>query len=245
MPRHRADTPVISDALWESRYQALQQDHVKLAAEVQRLRQTVAELRAQLPAAALPAPSVAPAEPLRAHRQPRARAVSETAEVEPWIVEAVRTADPQVLPRLEQAAANDPAALEALGLLAHLDNAETLMRVWLSSGLDEAVRQRATLLLAAAIETHPHAEEWIQSLGGHPLLQEAALAGLGTTPAASRLARHGGQRVGATVKTDYALRLRLVEALRAGAADEELAAQAERVRDRLLQRAGEAAAVAP
>lgn len=241
--RHRADVPAASEALWESRFQALQQDHVKLAAETQRLRQTVAELRAQLPVASAPPPST-PAETARLARQLRVRPAPD-AEVEPWILAAVQAADPQALARLEQAAAADPAALDALALLAPLDNAEALTRVWLLPGLDPNVRQRATLLLAAVIETHPQPEEWIQSLAGNLPLQEAALAGLSTTHSISRLARQSGARALPALKPDHALRLRLVEMLRAGLTDESLAAQAERVRERLLQQSGESAAVAP
>jgi hypothetical protein len=243
--RHRSDAPPRTDALWESRYVTLQQEQVKAAAEAQRLRQTVAELRAQL--AATPPPPAVPAAPeeVRHSRQLRLRAPEGAAGIDRWIIESVLAGDPQALPKLEQAAAANPDALDALALLAPQDNAEALTRVWASNALDEASRARATLLLAATLEVNALGDELLLAIATNPALVEAALAGLGTPNFATRLARGTGIRPPPVAKPDYLARLRIVDALRTGIADEGLAAVADRVRERLADHATEAANAAP
>ena len=201
------------------------QENARLIAEVQRLRETVTELRSR-PAA----------EPIR--RIPFRR-VQSAPDIEPWILEATRNPDMQSLPKLEQAALqNNLDALDAVALLADRDKAETLTRLCSSPLLNEAGKQRATLLLGATVELNPHAEELLLTLTGNPSRMDSAATGLETPGFATRLTQGTGIIPPPRFKPDYALRLRIVTNLRASVTDENLAARLDQVRDKLVQRVG-------
>jgi len=206
----------------DARIQKLQLEQTNTTAEIQRLRQTVAELRT--------VPVAAPAE------APARRAL-----MPDWILESVRSADAQALPKLEQAAAqNDLAALDALALLADLDNAAALTRVWSAASLDATSKSRTTVLLAATVELNPHGEELLTGLARSPtensVLIDAALTGLVAPNFSSRLARGTGVLAQPLFKPDYALRLRIIDALRAALTDEVLLAVADRAHQRIAER---------
>ena len=193
-----------------------------MVAEAQRLRETVAEMRnrtVDVPVQRVPF---------------RRRAGAP--EVEPWILEAVHYPDAQSLPKLEQAALqNNLAALDALALLADRDQAEALVRVAASPDLNPTGRQRAALLLGACVEFNPHVEELLRALTGNdPALAAMAVAGLETPRFASRL----GITPTLRIKADYALRLRILTALRSTATEESLVTRLEQAQAKIAQRAG-------
>jgi len=206
----------------EAQLANLNQENARLVAEAQRLRETVAEMRNR--------PVDVPVQ-----RVPfRRRAVA--AEVEPWILEAVHNPDAQSFPKLEQAALqNNLAALDALALLADRDQAEALVRVAASPNLNPTGRQRAVLLLGACVELNPHVEELLLVLTGNDQsLAAMAVAGLETPRFASRLGITSSPRI----KADYALRLRILTALRSAVTEESLVARLEQAQAKISQRAG-------
>jgi len=200
----------------------LNRENARLVAEAQRLRETVAEMRNR--------PVDVPVQ-----RVPfRRRAVA--AEVEPWILEAVHTPDAQSFPKLEQAALqNNLAALDALALLADRDQAEALVRVAASPNLNPTGRERAALLLGACVELNPHVEELLLALTGNdPALALMAVVGLETPRFVTRLGITSTPRI----KADYALRLRILTALRSTATEESLVTRLEQAQAKISQRAG-------
>lgn len=212
----------------ETRLQLLQQEQAKAAAEAQRLRQTVAELRTTVPI---------PPATVRASRSLRVRENGGVPGIDAWIIDSVQVADTAALARLEQAATeNNLPALDALALLADRDHAEALTRVWATPGLKAATKERATLLLAATVETNPRGAELLQSLAGNAALVTAAVTGLGTPDFTSRLVRTPGIKPPPHFKPDYALRLRIAENLRQVVTDETVGSSLEQLQSNLRQR---------
>jgi len=234
LDRGRTEVSPQSQEQMESRLLLLQQEQAKAAAEAQRLRQTVAELRT------------------RTRAQPESRRITQPAPrresegVDAWIVDSVLEPDTEMLTKLEQAAQqNNLSALDGLALLAEHDNAAALTRAWSSSALNPAAKVRATMLLAATVETNPQGAELIESLAGNAVLLEAALAGLGAPDFSSRLVRGTGITPPPHFKPDYALRLRIVENLRQAVTDETLGGVIERVRSSLTQHGATAETATP
>jgi hypothetical protein len=234
-------SPQVHDKL-ETRLQFLQQEQARAAAEAQRLKETVAELKSDLAAR----------EYVEARRQQRQVRVRETPPAEPavesWITAAVAGGDMQVLPRLEQAAVQgDAVALDAVALLADRDHGEALTRVWSAPDAGAVTRARATFLLAATLEVVPPAIELLQSLftAGPPggQLLEAALTGLGNPDFVTRLTQSDTVAPPPHFQPNYAMRLKVLEALRPSVTDEQVLAVSDRVRAKLLQRAQEAGQV--
>ncbi|MEI6083360.1 MAG: hypothetical protein WCS70_03570 [Verrucomicrobiota bacterium] len=226
LDRGRADIAPQSQEQLETRVQLLQQEQAKAAAEAQRLRQTVAELRT--------APVISP-EPVRASRPARYR---DGGGADSWIVDSVLTADSDAVANLEQAAQqNNLYALDGLALLAEHDSGAALTRVWSSSALTASTKGRATMLLAATVETNPHGAELIEGLTGNAALVEAAVVGLGAPDFSTRLVRGTAITPPPHFKPDYALRLRIVENLRQAVTDEALASVIDRIQSNLTQRA--------
>jgi len=207
---------------WEAQLATLNQENARLVAEAQRLRETVAEMRNR--------PVDVPVQRVPFRRR------AGTSEFEPWILEAVHNPDAQSLPKLEQAALqNNLAALDALALLADRDQAEALVRVAASPNLNPTGRQRAVLLLGACVELNPHVEELLLVLTGNDQsLAAMAVAGLETPRFASRLGITSSPRI----KADYALRLRILTALRSAVTEESLVARLEQAQAKISQRAG-------
>lgn len=206
----------------EAQLAGLKQENAQIAAEAQRLRETVTELRNR-PAA----------EPAR--RIPFRRALV-APDVEPWILENIRNPDAQSLAKLEQAAVqNNLDALDALAVLADRDNAEALVRVAAAPSLNSTGKQRAGLLLGATVELNPHAEELLLALAGSDAgWARLAMLGLESPHVVTRL----GVTPPAGVKSDYALRLRILSGIRATTTDEAFAARLEQARVKISQRAG-------
>lgn len=204
---------------------AVKQDNARIAAEAQRLRETVAELRSR------PAAEAVRRIPFR--RGPVAP------DIEPWILETTRNPDAQSLPKLEQAALqNNLDALDAVAVLADRDKAETLMRICVAPALNEVGKQRAAQLLGATVELNPRAEEFLLAQAGTaPAWLIWAAAGLETPGFATRLARGTGITPPPLFKPDYGLRLRMLTNLRAAVTDENLAARLDQARAKITQRA--------
>ena len=206
---------------WEAQLAGLNQENARLAAEAQRLRETVVELRRR------PAAEAVRRIPFR--RTPAAP------DLAPWILESARNSDAQSLPKLEQAALqNNLDALDALAVLAEQDNAETLERVASSPALHSVSKQRAAQLLGATVELNPHAEELLLVLVRNDS-SWALMAALGLeTP---RFVTRLGSVPPARVKTDPALRLRIVASLRAAVTDETVAVRLDEARATIAEHA--------
>ena len=206
----------------EAQLANLNQENARLVAEAQRLRETVTEMRNR--------PVDVPVQRVPFRRRAGAP------EIEPWILEAVHNPDAQSLLKLEQAALqNNLAALDALALLADRDQAEALVRVAASPDLNPTGRQRAALLLGACVELHPHVEELLLALTGNdPALTAMAVVGLETSRFVTRLGIMSTPRI----KADYALRLRILAALRATVTEEGLVARLEQAQAKVSQRVG-------
>jgi hypothetical protein len=218
----------------QARVQTLQQDQVRSQTEMTRLKQTIAELQSRLDA--LPV-----VEARRQSRLNRQQLTSTELPVEPWIVDAVVRGDITVLPRLEQAALqNNLPALDAVALLADRDNGEALTRVWNSSALNAAARQRAALLIAATVEANPPAEELLLALfsteSPEPRVREAALAGILNPEFSTPLQRSDGFPSPPHVRPDYSRRLLMVEMWHASVIDPQLQEVIDRVHAKLAQR---------
>jgi hypothetical protein len=216
----------------ESRIELLLQEQTRAQAEETRLKQTIAEVQSRLEACLAS----------DARRQSRLSRRETEPALEPWIVDAVVKGDESALPRLEQAAAqNNPLALDAVALLAERDNGEALTRVWNATTLNDASRQRATLLLAATVEVNAHAEELLQGIfttpPAAPLVRESAVAGLAMPDFSTKLRQNTDVPAPPHFHPDYAQRLRLLETWRAAVTDEQLLATMDNIRARLAGRA--------
>ena len=216
--------------------QSLRQEQARLAAEAQRLRQTVADLKGAIDARA------APETPQQVRRVPFRTPVatsSETSDVS--IAEAVASGDPQALPRLEELAArNDEAALEALALLADRDNGAALTRVWGSTSLSPANKAKATRYLAATLESNPRAAEILQSLFNSSttdarLLREA-VDGIAKPGVEATLNPNPPPPLRSNAQPNFDLRLQLLDAFAASVVDQRLRDHIDQARDELLTR---------
>jgi hypothetical protein len=216
----------------EGRLQLLQQEQSRAEAEQSRLKQTIAELQAQLEARAT-------AEARRQRRLAYREQAASEAPTERWIVDAVANADPRALPRLERAATeNNAAALDALALLAELDNGEALNRVWASPDLSAEGRERATFLLAATIEANPQGEQLLHAVFAatppDPRLCAAALAGIESPNFKTRLHPSTDLALPQFVP-DYTQRVWMVESWRTIVTDPKVATEIDRVHNRLAR----------
>jgi hypothetical protein len=213
--------------------QVLRQEQARLTAENDRLRETVAELKSNLETRIQ-----------EAHREVRRVPFRTPPIIDPaeaWIADAVAGNDVQALPRLEEAAQqNDPAALEALALMAEHDGADALTRVWKSDGLTFANRMMATRYLAATLEVNPHGQDLLRSLFASPStdlrLLYAALDGL-ADPAiipgdGQTLSLPAPQRP----EPDFEARVELLDEFGSAATDERLLEHMDQARAALMAR---------
>jgi hypothetical protein len=191
----------------------LRQDQARLAAEAQRLRETVAELKNQMEEQAAEEVA-APAAPART-----AEPVASPAMVDAWLEEAVAGSQVMYLPRMEVLALqNHDVALEALALLSSLDNGETLNRVWASDRLDLPRRMRAARFLGATLELNPYAAGLLEQLFASPTADQrvlyAALEGIRNPSFPISFGRRQPVEPPPRFQPDYSLRARLVDTLR-------------------------------
>jgi cell division protein FtsB len=221
-------SPVASSELAEESEQirALEQENARLAAELQRLRETASTLKQDLDVRA-------PVEQRGRVPFMRVPAVTEARQVETpsddWIEQAVVSA----------ALKNNRRALEALALLADQDQAAALTRVWRSDSLAPPNLIDATRYLAATMEVNPNAESLLRGLAADSTADsrtlEAAVDGLANPSFPVSFGR--GSPVPVTApphfKPDYSLRLRVLDALRAAVADENFRARADQARSEL------------
>ena len=225
----------------ETEIRRLQQEQARLAAETQRLKETLAELKV-----AQRAPAARRLEPPSGRTRPAVTAAppasAESAALRAF-EDAVIKRDATALTRLESLALkNDDAALEALALLADTDEAATLTRVWSAGTLNSTNFLKATRFLGATAEANPHLEPILRQLAaegtGDQRMWRAVVDGLADPSLPSRL---GGVSLGRSTprsKTDLELRLRLLDVVRGVVADEPVQQYADRARAELQDRSG-------
>jgi hypothetical protein len=215
----------------------LEQENARLAAELQRFRETASTLKKDMDVQAT-------TEPHRRIPFRREAVVTEARTVEPapedWIEQAVVTVDVNALPQLEEAALkNNRRALEALALLADQDQAAALTRVWRSDSLTPPNLIDATRYLAATMEVNPSAESLLRGLAVDssidPRMLYAAVDGLADPSFPVSFGRGSPVPVVAPphFKPDYSLRLRVLDNLRVAVADENFRAHADHARSEL------------
>jgi hypothetical protein len=225
----------------------LEQENARLAAELQRVRETASTLKKDLDVRAT-------AEPLR--RIPFRRlteavptAPTETA-AEDWIEQVVASVDVTAIPQLEEAALkNNRRALEALALLADQDQAAALTRVWRSNSLTLPNLVEATRYLAATMEVNPNAEQLLAGLAADPSADArvlyAALEGLANPSFSVSLGRRLPVAAPPHFKPDYQERLALLDSLRAAVADENFRARSDQAKLELQRHWADSSPTAP
>ncbi len=233
----RDDLPRASvETTRDEEIQSLKQEQARLSAEAQRLRQTVADLKNDMETRS--SPDTVPA----ARRVPfRAPVATTNDSSEAWIAEAVANGDTQALPRLEELASrNNETALEAVAALADRDNGAALARVWNSSSLSAVIRVKAAQLLAATLESNPHAVDFLQSLFSSSStdvrLLYAVIEGI-AKPGVDFPAPPGAPpAIRPSPQPNFDLRLQLLDSFAASVVDPGLRARIDQARDDLLSR---------
>jgi hypothetical protein len=219
----------------------LEQDKARLTAEIQRLRETIADLRTKEPARAITeseSPAVQAPGRVPFRRTPAAPAAE---AAEPWIEEAVAVGDVRVMPQLEELAMqNNESALEALALMAELDGGAALMRVWSSDGLSVTNRLTATRYLAATMELSAEAKEMMRRMFADPRTDPrflyAAVEGIANPNFPVTLGSTVTIAPPPHFRPDYSSRVELLDRLRQMATDRQLRAYLDRSREELLVR---------
>jgi hypothetical protein len=214
------------------RIQELEQENARLVAEAERLKQTVAELTGNLAAGADTYPAV--------RRIPFQRPPG-TVEAGSLTDEVVTNGDRDALAQLEQAALqNDEGALEALARAADRDSGAALTRVWNSGQLSFVNKVKAAHYLGATLEVNPQADGLL-----HALFEDSSTDMRLLFAAVDGIAKPGlSASPGAPVplptplpfEPDFAVRVKLLDAVRAATTDEQLRAHVELARDELMSR---------
>lgn len=226
-PRTAAEQTARDDEI-----QQLRQEQARLAAEAQRLRQTVTELKSNLDARAVPEGR------RETRRVPSLRQSRSEESPEVWIAEAVAGGGTQSLPRLEELAnQNNEAALEALALVADRDGGAALTRVWNSASLSFANKVKATHYLAATLESNPRAAELLQSLFSSSATDARLLYA-----AVDGIANPGVEATDSLIQAlplphpqpSFDLRVQLLDTLTASITDQRLLDHVDHARDELL-----------
>lgn len=225
----------------------LEQENARLAAELQRVRETASTLKKNLDVRA----TVEPLRRIPFRRLPEAipTAPTETA-AEDWVEQVVAAVDVTAMPQLEEAALkNNRRALEALALLADQDQAAALTRVWRSNSLTLPNLVEATRYLAATMEVNPNAEQLLTGLAADPNADArvlyAALEGLANPSFPVSLGRRLPVAAPPHFKPDYQERLALLDSLRAAVADENFRARADQAKMELQRRWADSSPTAP
>lgn len=225
----------------------LEQENARLAAELQRVRETASTLKKNLDVRA----TVEPLRRIPFRRLPEAipTAPTETA-AEDWVEQVVAAVDVTAMPQLEEAALkNNRRALEALALLADQDQAAALTRVWRSNSLTLPNLVEATRYLAATMEVNPNAEQLLTGLAADPNADArvlyAALEGLANPSFPVSLGRRLPVTAPPHFKPDYQERLALLDSLRAAIADENFRARADQAKMELQRRWADSSPTAP
>lgn len=215
----------------------LKQENARLAAEAQRLKETVAGLQQELAAESPPAPleSLPPS--------PRRIPFRRTAEP-PGGETAAPSVAAESLRRLEQQALeNQEEALNELATLASADGAAALMRVWKSGRLTLTNQIRAARLLGAVIELNRTAGEWLEALAATDTRPDARLV----TAAAQGIANPAplADSESFRMRIDYEGRLRCLDWLSEQINDPQLDEALNRAREELLAHWAEAEPTPP
>jgi hypothetical protein len=227
--------------------QLFEQDNARLNAEVQRLKETASALKSNMEEKAS----------LETRRRIPFRIPFQEADPPPppgapnnWMEQAVSTGDAGALPELEKAArGNNHRALEAIALLADRDQSATLTRVWRSGSLLLPNLVDATRYLAATMEVNPEAEQSLRALatdpGTDPRLLYAAVDGVANPVFAVSFGHELPVTAPPHFKPDYAVRMRMLENLRASVADDELRAYIDQAKTELQARWAETSPASP
>ncbi len=222
-------------AVQNGELQYLRQEQARSTAEMQRLRETVAELKSNLDArTALEA-------------RPQVRRVPFLSQSAPedltdaWIAGAVAGGDTASLPRLEALAnENSEAALEALAWMADRDGGAALTRAWNSNSLSFANKVKATRYIAATLEANPRAVELLQGLFSSAStdvrLLYAAVDGVASPGMANNPSAIPGLSPPPQSRPAFDLRVQLLDTLTASVTDGRLRQHVEQARDDLLTR---------
>lgn len=218
----------------------LQQENTRQLAEIQRLKETVADLKSNIEERAV-------AEAPRRTPFVRFREAAPETTDDRWIEEAVARGDAQALPKMEALAVqNNRPALEGVALLADLDGAEALLRVWQSPSLTLPNRLKVARYLAANIELNPEIEDQVRAAMVDARIDVRLLYGI-----VDGLANPSFAVSLANVpppphfRPDFQYRVRLLDYLRTGMTDERLRAYTVQAREELLGRWAQAEPVAP
>jgi len=204
---------------------SLEQENARLNAELQRFKETASILKSNL-AEQTAAASSSRRVPFIFQPTGTGSSVAEEAP-DSWVEQAVAGADATTLPRLEQLALkNNRRALEALALLAGLDQGATLTRVWRSGLLTLPRFVDATRYLAATMEVNPDAEQLLRGLAADPNTEPrtlyAVVEGLANPEVSTNAGSAGAATTASHFKTDYAGRIRLLDGLRSSFTNDDL-----------------------
>jgi Tfp pilus assembly protein PilN len=248
MPRMRATgSPTDNSEIAppSEKIRALEQENARLSAELQRIRETASTLKKDLDSqSAAQQPRRIPFRQLPTVTQPA------PADSEDWIEQVVAAGGIAGIPQLEEAALkNNRRALEALALLADQDQAAALTRVWRSGALTLPNLVDATRYLAATLEVNPVAEQLLRGLTTDPNIDPrvlyAVVDGLANPSFPVTLGRGTSLTTPPHSKTDYPLRIQVLDLLRTAVADENFRASADQAKIELQLRWSESAPAAP
>ena len=232
-------------AVRSEKMRVLEQENARLSAELQRIRETASTLKKDLDNQTATVEQQARRIPFR-----RQSPTVTGPQSEDWIEQAVETDDTAVLAQLEEAAMkNDHRALEALALLADQDQAAGLTRVWRSGLLNAANLVDATRYIAATLELNSSGEQLVRGLATDPAIDartlSAAIDGLSNPSFPVTLSHSSSIVAPPHFKPDYAMRLRVLDALLASIADDNLRAGIDQAKADLQMRWTESMPVTP
>jgi hypothetical protein len=214
----------------------LQQENARLVAEAERLKQTVAELTSNLAAHTETSPV--------ARRIPFQRPTAAT-DAESWMQDAVANGDKDALPQLEQAAQqNNEYALEALARLANHDAGAALTRTWNSGQLTFPNQVKVARYLGETLEVNPQGDGLLRALFENATtdlrLLYAAVDGIANPGPPAGPVLPVPLPGASPFEVDFAMRVKLLDAVRVATTDEQLGAHEEQARDELMSRWAEA-----
>ena len=224
-----------------------QRTSAQLLAENERLKQTVADLKADLERAVSQRTARSQSEATRGGIAAPAGVFPQVpnellpaTDDDDWMIQALVNEDVSALPKLGAAAVQgNAAALDAVALMADQDAGKTLTHTWNVANLPPPLRVQATRLLAATLEVNPHAEELVGTLVASPdadkQLASAALEGLANAAFSNAFQQETSVLAPPHFEIDYATRIKLIDAALALTADADWHGRLEQAKARLQQ----------